>query len=164
MSTIIKLPQRLLLLMIPLVMVWTSCDDIIRDDQVPVIQMDDSTHFPVNCGEVYRGESFTIRATLTDNIELGSYSIEIHHNFDHHSHSTSATQCAMEEKKAAIKPFLLIEQFDIPAGNTTYEVRKDVFIPADVDTGDYHLTIRLTDKSGWQTFKGISIRIKDAAP
>jgi hypothetical protein len=41
----------------------------------------------------------------------------------------------------------------------SYEATTQITIPADVDPGDYHFMIRLTDKEGWQTLKGLSIKI-----
>nr|WP_244939634.1 DUF4625 domain-containing protein [Arcticibacter tournemirensis] len=33
-------------------------------------------------------------------------------------------------------------------------------MPADADPGDYHFMIKLTDKEGWQTIKGLSIKLQ----
>jgi hypothetical protein len=142
-----------------LTMLLTACVDI--DDEVPVIDMSDGTAFPQNCVTVYRGETFTFHARFSDNRELGSFSIEIHNNFDHHTHSTSVAQCELEPVKTAINPFLFIKEFSIPGGLTEYTATVSIDIPADVDTGDYHFMVRLTDKSGWQTFKGISMKIAE---
>jgi hypothetical protein len=136
-----------------------ACDDTIKDEELPVIDMSSETAFPQNCVTVYRGESFTFNARFTDNIELGSYSIEMHHNFDHHTHSTSSEECEMEAVKAAIKPLLFIDEYNIPSGKTEYSASIEINVPTDVDTGDYHFMVRLTDKSGWQTFKGISVKV-----
>ena len=66
--------------------------------------MSSSNSFPENCAILYRGESFSFQATFTDNIELGNYNVEVHNNFDHHSHSTEAEECELEPKKEAVKP------------------------------------------------------------
>jgi len=144
-----------------IIVVFFACDDTIKDDKMPVIDMTSETAFPKNCGKVYRGESFTFNARFIDNIELGSFSIEMHHNFDHHTHSTSAEICELGAIKAPIKPFLFIDQFSIPVSKTEYSATIEIDIPADVDTGDYHFMVRLTDKSGWQTFEGISVKIME---
>lgn len=144
---------------IAFVLLLIACEEIVKDEQLPVIDMSDESAFPQNCAVVYRGESFTFRARFADNVELGSYSIEMHHNFDHHTHSTSQTQCEMEPIKKEIMPFLLIAQFEIPEGQTSFDVSLPITIPDGVDTGDYHFMIRLTDKAGWQIFKGISMKI-----
>lgn len=144
--------------MIPIIF---ACDDTVKDEELPVIDMTRETAFPQNCVTVYRGESFTFNARFTDNIELGSYSIEMHHNFDHHSHSTSSEECEMGAVKSAVKPLLFIDEYTIPDGKTEYSANIEINVPADVDTGDYHFMVRLTDKSGWQTFKGISVKVGD---
>jgi len=138
-----------------------ACDDTQKDDVLPVIDMSVDTAFPKNCVTVYRGESFTFNALFTDNVELGSYSIEMHNNFDHHTHSTSSTECEMEAVKKPVNPLLFIDEYDIPQGKTSYSASIEIEIPDDVDTGDYHFMVRLTDKSGWQTFMGITMKIAD---
>jgi hypothetical protein len=136
-----------------------ACDDTEKDDQLPTINMSGDTAFPQNCVTVYRGESFTFNALFTDNVELGSYSIEMHNNFDHHTHSTSSTECEMEAVKTPVNPLLFINEYEIPPGKTSYSANIEIEIPSNVDTGDYHFMVRLTDKSGWQTFVGISMKI-----
>jgi len=138
-----------------------ACDDVVKDEELPVINMSGITAFPQNCVTVYRGESFTFNALFTDNEELGSYSIEMHNNFDHHTHSTSSTECEMEAIKTPVNPLLFIEEYDMPQGKKSYSATIEIDIPADVDTGDYHFMVRLTDKSGWQTFEGISMKIAE---
>jgi len=147
----------LIVLTIQVLVLFFACEDI--DSEVPVIDMSGDTAFPQNCVSVYRGETFTFHARFSDNIELGSFSIEMHNNFDHHTHSTSVVECELEPVKTAINPFLFIKEFSIPGGLTEYTATVSIDIPADVDTGDYHFMVRLTDKSGWQTFKGISMKI-----
>ncbi len=137
----------------------SACESEIKDDEVPAIDLGIENAFPQNCATVYRGEAFQFRFRLSDNIELGSYSIEMHHNFDHHTHSTSPVQCKRDPVKAAVKPFLFIQDFQIPVGLTEYIATGLIDVPADVDTGDYHFMIRVTDRSGWQTFEGIGIKI-----
>jgi len=131
-----------------------------KDTEYPVIDLSAANAFPVQCGTVKRGESFTFRARLTDNSQLGSVSVDVHHNFDHHTHSTEVQTCQMEPVKTAVNPFLLIRSYPITAGLKTYEIAQSIDVPANVDAGDYHFLIRLTDKEGWQTIKGISIKIQ----
>lgn len=65
----------------------------------------------------------------------------------------------MDPVKTPQSPFLLIKSFLIPVGLKTYQTAIEIAVPADVDAGDYHFMIRLTDKEGWQTIKGLSIKI-----
>lgn len=129
------------------------------DTEYPVIDVSAEAAFPKQCSEVRRGETFIYRAQFSDNLALGSSSIDIHHNFDQHTHSTELEECIMEPKKTAVNPFKLIKTFPIPEGVKTYQVQEEILIPADADPGDYHFMIRLTDKEGWQTIKGLSIKV-----
>ena len=139
-----------------------SCTPKDKDDEYPVIDMSGDA-FPQNCDTIYRGERFAFKATFTDNVELGGYSINIHHNFDHHNHSSYDEECEMDAVKDPVNPFVLIEAFSIPSGSTSYIAADSILVPAGVDTGDYHFQIQLTDKEGWQEILGISIKIKDRA-
>jgi hypothetical protein len=130
------------------------------DETYPVIDITAANAFPKQCSVVERGGKFMLRATFSDDTELGSVSVDVHHNFDQHSHSTEVSSCEMEAKKAAVKPFLLIQDFPVAAGLKQYVLEREISIPADVDAGDYHFLIRVTDKAGWQTIKGISIKLK----
>lgn len=130
------------------------------DTEYPVIDISAADAFPKQCSVVKRGQKFAFKANLTDNAQLGSVSVDIHHNFDHHSHSTEVSDCGMEAVKASVKPLLFIKDFPIPAGQTAYQVNAEINVPIDIDPGDYHFLIRLTDKEGWQTIKGLSIKIQ----
>lgn len=39
--------------------------------------------------------------------------------------------------------------------------RHDIKIPADIDAGDYHFMIRLTDRAGWQQLHAVAIKITE---
>lgn len=138
----------------------SGSDDDKIDTEYPVIDISAANAFPIQCSEVTRGQKFTFKAKFTDNAQLGSYSLDIHHNFDHHNHSTEVNDCAAEAVKKPVKPMLYINSVTIPDGLKSYEASQEINIPADIDPGDYHFLIRLTDKEGWQTIKGISIKIK----
>lgn len=130
-----------------------------KDLDPPVIDMSTAGAFPSQCSVISRGESFVFRATFRDNMELGSYSLDVHHNFDHHTHSTEVNDCSMDPIKTPLSPYLLIKTYPIPAGLQMYEAVMEITVPKDVDPGDYHLMIKVTDKEGWQTIKGISIKV-----
>lgn len=130
------------------------------DDIYPEISLDFDGAFPQNCDTLYRGESFTMVVSFSDNKELGSYSVDLHNNFDHHNHSTEIEQCVMGEDQTPVDPFLYIQSYSIDAGLTKYTTSLKIDIPANVDTGDYHFLIRVTDKEGWQTMKGLSLKIQ----
>ena len=141
-----------------------SCNNQEIDDEKPEIDLSGADVFPANCDTLYFGESFTIKIHLKDNVELGSYSIDIHNNFDHHSHSTEVTVCEMWPVKTPANPFVFIADFDIPAGSTDFVTAETINIPAGngngaFEEGDYHFFISLTDKEGWSIQKGLSIKM-----
>ena len=142
-----------------LIVIFPSCNKSDRDDIYPVIDMSGTDSFPKDCDTVYMGRSYVFRAVFTDNRELGAYSIDIHNNFDHHTHSSSIVECPLDAVKTPVNPLLFIQEYLIPSGLTTYEASVAIPIPSGIDPGDYHLMVRLTDLEGWQSLKGISIKV-----
>ena len=120
----------------------TNNDDIVKDNQLPIITDQGITAVPMDCDVFQRGGIIPFRYRLTDNDELGSYNIEIHNNFDHHTHGTQA------------------ESFKIPSGSKSFDAKQDIEIPSDIDPGDYHFVIRVTDQTGNQQLRAMAIKIK----
>ncbi len=143
----------------------SSCEkDKEIDQEKPTIDLSIQGAFPVNCDTIYFGEISTLKVLFTDNVELGSFSIDIHHNFDHHSHSTEVTECNLDPVKEPVNPYVFIQDYDIPEGLTEYETNLEINILSTensvlLDEGDYHFFISLTDKEGWSTQKGLSIKM-----
>lgn len=143
----------------------SSCNDEEEiDKQKPEIDLTLGNTFPRNCSTLYFGESFTLTMLFSDNVELGSYSIDIHHNFDHHSHSTEVTECDVDPVKSPVNPFTLIEDFSIPVKKQEFQTQQEITIPIGnsqglYEEGDYHFFISLTDKEGWSAQKGLSIKL-----
>lgn len=137
-----------------------SKDSEITDTEYPVIAISDADTFPVQCSTIARGETFTFRTKFSDNVALGSFSLDVHHNFDHHTHSTEVDDCKLDPVKIPEDPFLYIASFDIPDAPQTYDASVEITVPTDVDPGDYHFMIRVTDREGWQTMKGLSVKIQ----
>lgn len=142
-----------------------ACSDENEIDQdKPIIDISFLDAFPTNCDTIYFGDTFRLRMLFSDNVELGSFSINIHNNFNHHSHSTELAECIMEPVKDPITPLSFIEDFDIPDGLKFYETNVTLSIPDRngtvlFDDGDYHFFISLTDAEGWSAQKGLSIKM-----
>ncbi|WP_262246210.1 DUF4625 domain-containing protein [Parapedobacter soli] len=133
------------------------------DTEYPVIEKNFEAAFPQQCGTVRRGETFVFRARFSDNVALGSFGLNVHDNFDHHNHSTEVEECTLEQEDSTntpIKPFTYIKSFDIPGAPETYEAQVEIDVPMDVDPGDYHFLISVTDREGWQSRRGLSIKIE----
>lgn len=144
------------------VVLFASCggddDTVVKDMEKPIIS-DDKDSYPENCQVYMRGEVVPFRCKFTDNMELGNYNIEIHNNFDHHSHGTVAGDCALYSKKKAENPWIYNQSYEIPAGSQVFNANINIPIPKDIDAGDYHFMVRVTDKSGWQEIKAVSIKV-----
>ena len=155
---------RLIIFPVLLLAFFSSCEKEAIDKEKPTIDLSIQDAFPVNCDTIFFGESFDLKVLFTDNFELGSYSIDIHNNFDHHSHSTEVTECNLSPEKEPVNPFLFIDDFDIPTNLEEYETNLSISIPSgndngEYDEGDYHFFISLTDKEGWSAQKGLSIKM-----
>jgi hypothetical protein len=134
------------------------------DTEKPRIDISFFDAFPKNCDTIYFNEPCTLSISLTDNVELGSYTVTIHDNFNHHTHSTEVNECELSEKKQAQNSYLLIQDYSIPKGLQAYTSNIVLHIPQGnntgaFDEGDYHFFISLTDKEGWSTQKGLSIKL-----
>ena len=139
----------------------SSDDDDTKDMSKPVINTKDIVAVPTDCEVYKRGDVIPFNSLFTDDTELGSYNIEIHQNFDHHTHSTSSVECQMDEKKDPVKPWTYNQDFSIPSGQKSFTARHDIAIPADIDPGDYHFMVRLTDCAGWQELHAVAIKITE---
>lgn len=159
------LRKKILPLIAFFILLATACSDENEvDTEKPIIDIGFTDAFPTNCDTIYFGETFDLKLLFTDNVELGSYSIDIHNNFDHHSHSTEITECSFEPVKEPVNPFVIIEDYAIPEGVKEYKTNVSIFIPSDngnglFEEGDYHFYISLTDKEGWSAQKGLSIKM-----
>lgn len=144
-----------------------ACTDEDVDLQKPEIDLSLSNAFPVQGDTLYFGEIAHLRIRLKDNAALGSIrslNIDIHHNFDHHSHSTEVEEPHLDPVKSPVNPYTFIQSFDIPKGLTTYDTDIQLTLPTGndqgiYDEGDYHFFISLTDAQGWSTQKGLSIKL-----
>ncbi len=133
------------------------------DTEKPEIDLDIQDAFPIQCDTLYFGESFILKVRFTDNVELGSYNIDIHHNFDHHSHSYTIEECNLAPIKEPGNPFVFIEDYPVPDGESDYTTNLSIKIPTQnnegqFDEGDYHFHINLSDKEGWSIPFGMSIK------
>ena len=152
------------ILSILLLFVVACSDESEVDTEKPVIDISFSGAFPTNCDTIYFGEPFVMKMKFSDNVELGAYTINIHNNFDHHSHSTEVTACNPDPDKDPVNPYVSIDDYSIPEGSKEYETNLTISIPESdgvelYDDGDYHFFISLTDKEGWSTQMGLSIKI-----
>jgi len=137
----------------------SSDNDSVRDEERPTITINYNAGFPQACETLQRGETYTFTARVTDNQALASYSLDLHHNFDHHTHDDQGATCDLEPVKTAVNPLIYMENFSLADRPTEYEIQIEVSIPEDIDTGDYHCSYSVTDETGWQSRTSVDIKI-----
>ncbi len=148
-----------------------SDDEGNKDMTKPVISDSGITASPINCDVYHPGDVICFRYLLEDDQELGNFTINIHSNFDHHSHGTEADEHEGEEcedhhegeeehSDESGTAWTFTQDYNIPAGLKSYLTNVDITVPEDVRHGDYHLMVNVTDKATWNQFKIIAIRIE----
>ena len=166
--------NAILSLVLALALGFIACgeENNLKDMTKPVITDTGITCNPINCQVYHCGDTIPFRYVFEDETELGNFNIEIHNNFDHHTHSTEAddhdheggecedTEDEGQDHHEPVKPWIYNQSFQIPAGLKSYTAKINIPIPADCDEGDYHFMIRLTDRAGWQQIKGIAIIVR----
>lgn len=145
----------------------TACsndDDETKDSEPPKIVENNSSENPSNptdCQVYHRGDTIYFNYEFTDNQELGNFALNIHHNFDHHNHPNMLVTCPLDATKEPNEHVWIFNRtYQIPQGLKDYNAKENIPIPKDIQAGDYHFMIILTDKTGWQApQRGISIKI-----
>ncbi len=122
--------------LIPLLCALSACSSTDKDTAVPeIIPVGDATA-PLNCQEYPRGGAIFFDYLFQDDTELGAYNLEIHNNFDHHTHSTEAGECKQDPVKEPMNPWVLNKDYPIPAGSTSFEAKQTIPVPEDIDPGE----------------------------
>src|SRR5690606_31101596 len=94
-------------------MACSDDDSTEKDDIKPTITVNYNEGFPQTCVKLVRGETYHFRAMATDNLALAAYSLDLHHNFDHHTHDDQGTTCVLGSKKDPVNPLIYMENFSI---------------------------------------------------
>lgn len=90
---------------------------------------------PSEDDEFTSGNAITVNATITDDTELSQAKIEIHENFDGHTHM-----------KTGAPAFSWDSIIDLSGKTTTLNFKID--LPIDIATGNYDFTMRVIDQQG----------------
>ena len=156
-------------------LVITSCNQ--QKDLTPP-EISDEGFLPADCDIYYLGDTILVHFVCSDNVELGNYNIEIHNNFDHHTHGTSSVDCDEEgeehghdhehgdedhdhEHEDVEGAWVYNQDYAIARGLTCDTVDLQIIVPMDVLEGDYHFMLRLTDRAGWQSIKSVPIHLHE---
>ncbi len=135
-------------------------DNTATDTEKPTFNNTGAT--PIDGEKFLPGDIIRFHQVFCDNVELGAFNIEIHNNFDGHSHSTETNSKHESNEHGDVENAWVFNQdYEIPSGSKSYTADILIPIPADIAEGDYHFMIRVTDKAGWQEIKAVSLEIED---
>lgn len=126
--------KLLLLSFLSLLISCDNDDDTIVDTTPPTIKdysINDKTENVV----VAPGTEMHFDAVFEDNMELREFKLDIHDNFEAHNHG---------RLKSA--PWEFEQRYDLSGKSET--VHKDMIVPEDATSGNYHLTVRFLDAAG----------------
>lgn len=121
------------LAVIALPFIYACDEDDTVDTTAPTIELED----PVSGETVAAGSTMEVHCDLSDDINLATYSITIHDNFDGHSHGRTMGK------------FNYDESFDVEG--TTAHVQEDITIDANSTAGPYHFIMQAIDAAGNST-------------
>lgn len=137
-------------------MFLTACsnnDDVV-DNVIPVIAISE----PHDMDEFAPGGEIHFNALFTDNVALAAYKIEIHEDFDGHTHGVT------KQSENNDNPWSYDKVFTISGGQKTFTAEQHIEIPElingnPISEGAYHLGVFLTDAAGneSQAFREIHI-------
>lgn len=115
------------------------------DTSAPVIELENPAY-----GEFFAaGNSVHFEASFTDDIELGSYNIVIHDNFDGHAHG----RVAKANEDPGLLKWSFNQSYDFAPGlkNSDVNLHDELEIPQNTMAGPYHFIVSALDKSGNST-------------
>lgn len=128
---------------------FVACENKSKDTTPPVI--DEPSFLPADCDIYYLGDTIPVYFICSDDTELGNYNIEIHSNFDHHTHGTSSVECENSEgeehhheegeshhHEAVEGAWVFNRDFAIDRGLKSDTIDIAIPVPADIAEGDYH--------------------------
>lgn len=93
---------------------------------------------------------------LEDNDMVASYKIDVHNNFDGHSHETKSLRHEGE------KPFSFQKEYTVNQRNAKIH-HHDIKIPADAAEGKYHLVVYCADRAGNQSMVARDVELSHDA-
>lgn len=125
------------------------------DTTKPVIELNE----PEDGDELQIGANIHFECDFSDDVKLGSYMVEIHNNFDGHSHKAAATRASEGEQ-----PLYLKKSFDLSGMRNAHVHHHDIFIPENTKPGTYHLMVYCTDAAGNQSVVAREVVLSHDAP
>lgn len=117
---------------------FLSCSDDDGDTTAPVINL----KAPVEGAVLKIGSDVHFDLELLDNEMLASYKVDIHNNFDSHTHSKASNS----DNDTA--PFAFQKSWDVSGLKKTSIHHHEIIISENATPGKYHLVVYCTDAAG----------------
>jgi hypothetical protein len=118
-------------------------DDANGDTTKPVISLIE----PENGDTLRIGATVHLEMDLSDNEMLRSYKVNIHSNFDSHTHAHAFSRAGED----AGVPFDYARSWDV-SGRNEHVHQHDIEIPANATPGAYHFMVYCTDAAGNEVY------------
>lgn len=133
--------------------IFSSCKKESGDTEKPIIKLESPEEHQI----LYAGNDIHFEVEFSDNIELKSYKVDIHDNFDGHSHKKT-------KHEGAIWHFQQSWNFEVGKKNAHIH-HHEIVIPTEIEgeeiaTGDYHFMVYCTDAAGNESWTAREIEIK----
>jgi len=127
-----------------------ACDKDSEDVSKPVINLIE----PEDGDSLKIGAAVHFEMELSDNTELRSYKVDIHSNFDGHTHTKTATETV---------DFTYSRSWDVSELKNTLVHHHEITIPVNATEGNYHLMVYCTDKAGNESYVARKIVLSNDA-
>ena len=127
-----------------------------KDTDKPVITLNE----PADGDTLFVGHEMHLEMDLSDNVMLRSYKVDIHNNFDGHSHTKST------ETDGA---WTYTKSWDVSGLKNTHIHHHEIEVPDSVDgvpiaKGKYHFMVYCTDEAGNETYVAKSVVVAEGEP
>ncbi len=135
------------------VFVITSCEKDDTDTQKPVITL----AAPEENEVLNIGSEIHFEVDFSDDVELKSYKVDIHSNFDGHDHKSASTGDSIA--------FSVQKSWNFDAGlKNTHVHHHEITIPHEIDgkeisQGNYHFMVYCTDAAGNESWVAVPVKI-----
>ena len=129
-----------IVLMSSVLLVSCSDDEKQGDTTKPVITL----NAPAEGAALQPGSHIHFDMDLEDDVMLGSYKVEIHNNFDGHTHT--------KVEAGETTPFAYNNSWDVSDKKSHHIHHHEIEIPANATEGNYHFMVYCTDAAGNESY------------
>jgi hypothetical protein len=126
---------------------FNSCKED-SDTTKPVINLIE----PEDDDILHIGGDVHFEVEFSDNEMLASYKVDIHPNFDDHSH-------AVTKGDAEPVDFVYEKTWSIAGKKNTTEHHHEIVIPENATPGHYHLMVYCTDAAGNESYVAVDVEL-----